>query len=59
MRDDIIGSNEYLEKAVDHEYEDFEKCIGRYLSVSVIDERAAEIERILAYDAPDILKKGT
>lgn len=57
LRDDIIGSNEYLEKAVDHEYEDFEKCIGRYLSVSVIDERAAEIERILAYDAPDILKK--
>ena len=46
-----------MEKAVDHEYEDFEKCIGRYLSVSVIDERAAEIERILAYDAPDILKK--
>lgn len=57
LRDDIIGSNEYLEKAVDHEYKDFEKCIGRYLSVSVIDERATEIERILAYDAPDILKK--
>jgi hypothetical protein len=57
LRDDIIGGNEYLEKAEDHEYKDFEKCIGRYLSVSVIDERATEIERILAYDAPDILKK--
>ena len=57
LRDDIIGGNEYLEKAADHEYKDFEKCIGRYLSVSVIDERATEIERILAYDAPDILKK--
>lgn len=58
LRDDIIGGNEYLEKAADHEYKNFEKCIGRYLSVSVIDERATEIERILAYDAPDILKKN-